>query len=246
MFGKWFSKKKDKENENEEENKKIILELETQLKEANLKLNTFHREILEVKTKKINPVSIKSEEKHQLFNQKQIELFEKNLREIKRENEVWKEMLEKAKMEKIDSLLTPKGHKYRLPLEKLYSGLKYKETLEFLEGFGIKFIDQLKEEMFKSEDTIKLISEAHKIYVDLQEGKISFDIKVYLLKGERINKLYPKSRKLCTYLNDNYYEFADDIINFDFGTLLRIGFDGNQINEFTQKKDEYLEEFKVK
>ena len=84
MFGKWFSKKKDKENE--EENKKIILELETQLKEANLKLNTFHREILEVKTKKINPVSIKPEEKHQLFNQKQIELFEKNLRDIKKEN----------------------------------------------------------------------------------------------------------------------------------------------------------------
>lgn len=247
MFKKWFGKNKDLETR--EENQKRILELETQLNEANeanLKLDTFHREMMEAETKKNKSVLLKEEEKQQPFNQKQIELFEKNLRELKKENEFWKEKVEKIKMESINSLLTPKGYKYRLTVEKMYSGAKYKEVLEFLDSCGIRFIDQLTDVVLKNETNIKSFVEAHKMYLDLKKGKVYFDNKIYILKGERLNKLYPKNRKLCTYLSDNYYEFADDIIDFDFDALIEAGFDSAQIREYSEKKDEYFEEFKVK
>jgi hypothetical protein len=70
---------------------------------------------------------------------------------------------------------------------------------------------------------------------NLEEGKIRFqkfltkefiewEVVTYLNKGERVSKLYSKSRKLVNIFIENDIEFMEDLINFDFSKLVDLGF----------------------
>lgn len=244
MFSKLFSRKTNVEKELNER----VKNLENQLQERELELRKLQLR------EKIGKVQILNEEKKpeiqvevQQFNPKQIEIFEKNLRDLKNENQILKGKIDELRKATENNLLSLEKHRYRVSLDKLYSGVKFNDILESFHRLEIYFIDQLEEESFQSLDkNSKNYLEARKIYSDLKEGKISFEIKTLALKGEKISKLFSKNRKFYTQLNENYLEFMEDISNFDFNQLLKDGFKEEQVEELLEKKNQYEKKFKIR
>ena len=78
-----------------------------------------------------------------------------------------------------------------------------------------------------------------------RSGKFSWDVVTLTNRGEKLSKIYSKSKKLMTVFSDLYLEFMDDIVNFDFLSLKSYGFKTPQIEEFIQKRDEYYKEYRI-
>jgi len=68
---------------------------------------------------------------------------------------------------------------------------------------------------------------------------------MFINKGEKLSKVYSKSKKLLTVFSDLYLEFMNDIADFDFLSLKSYGFKTPQIEEFIQKRDEYYKEYRI-
>ncbi|MGL6167343.1 MAG: hypothetical protein ACRC0Y_03520 [Fusobacteriaceae bacterium] len=249
MFSRLFQKKANVEKELNEKMKQ--LELKLQEKEIELKRFELREKIGKfspVRLEEIKPKEIKKSKEIEIqqFNPKQIEIFEKNLRDLKNENQLLKKEINNLKDKNNDSLLLLKNHKYRITMDKFYIGTKFNEILIEFHELQINFIDQLNDESWNLLDVgLKNYTEAKKQYLDLKLGKISFDIKTGALKGERINKVFSKNRKFCTYMNENYFEFMSDISEYNFKELVQEGFKIEQIEELLGKKIQYEKEFKL-
>ena len=74
---------------------------------------------------------------------------------------------------------------------------------------------------------------------------IEWEVVTYLNKGERVSKVYNKSRKLTNIFSENDIEFMEDLVKFNFSNLIDFGFKDEQINEFILKRDEYYHERRV-
>ena len=48
-----------------------------------------------------------------------------------------------------------------------------------------------------------------------------------------------------TIFSDLYFDFMDDVANFDFFSLKSYGFKTPEIEEFIQKRDEYYKERRI-
>lgn len=112
---------------------------------------------------------------------------------------------------------------------------------------GIVYIQDMSLETFEN------ISPDVKNY---EEGKLKFqkfmtkefiewEVVTYLNKGERVSKLYSKSRKLMNVFAENDIEFMEDLMRYDFSKLTELGFKESQIEEFIAKRDEYYQERRV-
>jgi len=111
----------------------------------------------------------------------------------------------------------------------------------------IEFITQ----RFKEEDfsdipkETKNFDDAKQRFLDYKNGKFNWDIVTFANKGEKLSKIYSKSKKLMTIFSELYLEYMDDITNFDFLSLKSYGFKTPQIEEFIQKRDEYYKECRI-
>lgn len=176
------------------------------------------------------------------LNSKQLELIEKNIKDTKEENDRLKQVIDEYN-------LSSKKEKYyyKVDIEKFYSAARFKELANTIVNNGIVYLQDLTLEFF---DTLS------QDIKNLEEGKIRFqkfltkefiewEVVTYLNKGERVSKLYSKSRKLVNIFIENDIEFMEDLINFDFSKLGDLGFKDSQIEEFILKKDEYYQERRV-
>ena len=176
------------------------------------------------------------------LNSKQLELIEKNIKDTKEENDRLKQVIDEYN-------LSSKKEKYyyKVDIEKFYSAARFKELANTIVNNGIVYLQDLTLEFF---DTLS------QDIKNLEEGKIRFqkfltkefiewEVVTYLNKGERVSKLYSKSRKLVNIFIENDIEFMEDLINFDFSNLVDLGFKDSQIEEFILKRDEYYQERRV-
>ncbi|MCI6382404.1 MAG: hypothetical protein MR824_07655 [Fusobacterium mortiferum] len=176
------------------------------------------------------------------LNSKQLELIEKNIKDTKEENDRLKQVIDEYN-------LSSKKEKYyyKVDIEKFYSAARFKELANTIVNNRIVYLQDLTLEFF---DTLS------QDIKNLEEGKIRFqkfltkefiewEVVTYLNKGERVSKLYSKSRKLVNIFIENDIEFMEDLINFDFSKLVDLGFKDSQIEEFILKRDEYYQERRV-
>lgn len=225
------------------ENNKKFEELDLILKEK-------EKEIMNLKSK------IKSiKDTH--ISSKQLEIFEKNLKSMKEQNNKLKAENEKL-LHKI-SLLQENKKKdnnffslnnfiYKLSIEDFFCGAKYKESVKFLLEKNVKFIQEFEKiENDKEFKKLKSYSITVKKYQDsFLNEKIAFEHRVQLCKGDKINKIFKKSRKFVNHLNGLNIEFMDDMISFNFETLtVKGGFNQSLVKEFENITMEYFKTYKI-
>ena len=94
---------------------------------------------------------------------------------------------------------------------------------------------------------VKNYSAAKKKYTAFRDLKvISWDNRILMCKGERIHKVFKKSRKFVNYLAENNIEFMDDMKNFDFNVLaVKGGFTKTAVEEFKEMYEEYFKTYKI-
>ena len=176
------------------------------------------------------------------LNSKQLELIEKNIKDTKEENDRLKQVIDEYN-------LSSKKEKYyyKVDIEKFYSAARFKELANTIVNNGIVYLQDLTLEFFDtlSQDIKNLEEEKIRFQKFLTKEFIEWEVVTYLNKGERVSKLYSKSRKLVNIFIENDIEFMEDLINFDFSKLVDLGFKDSQIEEFILKRDEYYQERRV-
>ena len=208
-----------------------------QIEDLQNKLKKKEEEILQLKY----DIEVVTQERDNRISGKQLEIFERNLKQNMESSKKYKELLVSYK---INSEKTQ--YKYKVELKNFYSEKKFQEVFDILNEKNILFVNNLKEEDFNDiPKETKNLDDAKQRFLDYKNGKFSWDIVTFTNKGEKLSKIYSKSKKLMTVFSDLYLEFMDDIVNFDFLSLKSYGFKTPQIEEFIQKRDEYYKEYRI-
>ena len=208
-----------------------------QIEDLQNKLKKKEEEILQLKY----DIEVVTQERDNRISGKQLEIFERNLKQNMESSKKYKELLVSYK---INSEKTQ--YKYKVELKNFYSEKKFQEVFDILNEKNILFVNNLKEEDFNDiPKETKNLDDAKQRFLDYKNGKFSWDIVTFTNKGEKLSKIYSKSKKLMTVFSDLYLEFMDDIANFDFLSLKSYGFKTPQIEEFIQKRDEYYKEYRI-
>ncbi|WP_339004766.1 hypothetical protein LDK17_04970 [Fusobacterium polymorphum] len=208
-----------------------------QIEDLQNKLKKQEDEILQLKY----DIEIITQEKDNRISGKQLEIFERNLKQNIENSKKYKNILVSYKLnpEKIQ-------YKYKVELKYFYSEKKFDEILTILNEKNIMFANELKEEDFNDIPVeTKNLDKAKQRFLDFKNEKFNWDIVMFINKGEKLSKVYSKSKKLLTVFSDLYLEYMDDIANFDFLSLKSYGFKTPQIEEFIQKRDEYYKEYRI-
>ena len=208
-----------------------------QIENLQNKLKQQEEEILQLKY----DLEIVTQERDNRISGKQLEIFERNLKQNMESSKKYRELLVSYRInpEKIQ-------YKYKVELRNFYSGKKFQEILNILNEKNILFVDYLKEEDFNDiPKETKNFDEAKQRFLDFKGGKFDWETATFINRGEKVSKIYSKSKKLMTVFSDLYLEFMDDITSFDFMSLKSYGFKTPQIEEFIQKRDEYYKEYRI-
>ena len=208
-----------------------------QIEDLQNKLKKKEEEILQLKY----DIEVVTEERDNRISGKQLEIFERNLKQNVESSKKYKEALISYRInpEKIQ-------YKYKIDLKYFYSEKKFQEVFNILSEKNILFVNNLKEEDFNDiPKETKNFDDAKQRFLDFKSGKFNWDIATFTNKGEKLSKIYSKSKKLMTVFSDLYLEYMDDIANFDFSSLKSYGFKTPQIEEFILKRDEYYKEYRI-
>lgn len=176
------------------------------------------------------------------LNSKQLELIEKNIKDTKEENERLKQTIDEYNLSS-----KKEKHYYKVDIEKFFSASRFKELANAIIDKGILYLQDLTLETFDLlPQDIKNINEGkNRFQKYLTKEFIEWEVVTYLNKGERVSKIYNKSRKLTNIFSENDIEFMEDLLKFNFSNLIDFGFKDEQINEFVSKRDEYYQERRV-
>ena len=186
-------------------------------------------------------IEVITQERDNRVSGKQLEIFERNLKQNIENSKKYRNILLSYNLnpEKIQ-------YKYKVELKYFYSEKKFDEILSILNEKNIIFVNNLKEEDFNDiPSETKNLDKAKQRFLDYKNEKFDWDIVMFINKGEKLSKVYSKSKKLLTVFSDLYLEFMDDIADFDFLSLKSYGFKTPQIEEFIQKRDEYYKEYRI-
>ena len=208
-----------------------------QIEDLQNKLKQQEEEISQLKY----DIEVVTQERDNRISGKQLEIFERNLKQNVESSKKYKEALISYRInpEKIQ-------YKYKVDLKYFYSEKKFQEILNIFNEKNILFVNNLKEEDFNDiPKETKNFDDAKQRFLDFKSGKFNWDTATFTNKGEKLSKIYSKSKKLMTVFSDLYLEFMDDIANFDFSSLKSYGFKTPQIEEFIQKRDEYYKEYRI-
>ena len=208
-----------------------------QIEDLQNKLKKQEEETLQLKY----DIEIIAQERDNRISGKQLEIFERNLKQNMENSKKYKELL-------VSYRINPEKtqYKYKVELKNFYSEKKFQEVFDILNQKNILFVNTLKEEDFNDiPKETKNLDDAKQRFLDYKNGKFSWDVVTLTNRGEKLSKIYSKSKKLMTVFSDLYLEFMDDIVNFDFLSLKSYGFKTPQIEEFIQKRDEYYKEYRI-
>lgn len=176
------------------------------------------------------------------LNSKQLELIEKNIKDTKEENERLKQTIDEYNLSS-----KKEKHYYKVDIEKFFSASRFKELANAIIDKGIIYLQDLTLETFDllSQDIKNITEGKNRFQKYLTKEFIEWEVVTYLNKGERVSKVYNKSRKLTNIFSENDIEFMEDLLKFNFSNLIDFGFKDEQINEFILKRDEYYHERRV-
>ena len=208
-----------------------------QVEELKTKLQEKEEEILNLK----KDLEIITAKKDNNIGEKQLEIFERNLKQNIENSKRYKNIL-------ISYRLNPEKiqYRYKVELKYFYSEKKFEEILNILNEKNILFVNGIKEEDFDDiPKETKNLDKAKQRFLDFKDGKFDWEIVTLINKGEKLSKIYSKSKKLMTIFSDLYLDFMDDVANFDFFSLKSYGFKTPEIEEFIQKRDEYYKERRI-
>ncbi len=208
-----------------------------QVEELKTKLQEKEEEILNLK----KDLEIITAKKDNNIGEKQLEIFERNLKQNIENSKRYKNIL-------ISYRLNPEKiqYRYKVELKYFYSEKKFEEILNILNEKNILFVNDIKEEDFDDiPKETKNLDKAKQRFLDFKDGKFDWEIVTLINKGEKLSKIYSKSKKLMTIFSDLYFDFMDDVANFDFFSLKSYGFKTPEIEEFIQKRDEYYKERRI-
>ena len=186
-------------------------------------------------------LEVVTQERDNRISGKQLEIFERNLKQNMENSKKYKELL-------VSYRINPEKtqYKYKVELKNFYSEKKFQEVFDILNQKNILFVNTLKEEDFNDiPKETKNLDDAKQRFLDYKNGKFSWDVVTLTNRGEKLSKIYSKSKKLMTVFSDLYLEFMDDIVNFDFLSLKSYGFKTPQLEEFIKKRDEYYKEYRI-
>ena len=208
-----------------------------QIEDLQNKLKKQEEEIIKLKY----DIEVVTQERDSRISGKQLEIFERNLKQNMESSKKYRELL-------VSYRINPEKnqYKYKVELKYFYSEKKFDEILTILNEKNIMFANELKEEDFN--DILvetKNLDKAKQRFLDFKNEKFNWDIVMFINKGEKLSKIYSKSKKLMTIFSELYLEYMDDITNFDFLSLKSYGFKTPQIEEFIQKRDEYYKEYRI-
>jgi len=207
-----------------------------QIEDLQNKLKKQEEETLQLKY----DIEIITQERDNRISGKQLEIFERNLKQNMESSKKYKELL-------VSYRINPEKtqYKYKVELKNFYSEKKFQEVFDILNQKNILFVNTLKEEDFNDiPKETKNLDDAKQRFLDYKNGKFSWDVVTLTNRGEKLSKIYSKSKKLMSVFSDLYLEYMDDIVNFDFLSLKSYGFKTPQIEEFIQKRDEYYKEYR--
>ena len=207
-----------------------------QIEDLQNKLKKQEEETLQLKY----DIEIITQERDNRISGKQLEIFERNLKQNMESSKKYKELL-------VSYRINPEKtqYKYKVELKNFYSEKKFQEVFDILNQKNILFVNTLKEEDFNDiPKETKNLDDAKQRFLDYKNGKFSWDVVTLTNRGEKLSKIYSKSKKLMSVFSDLYLEFMDDIVNFDFLSLKSYGFKTPQIEEFIEKRDEYYKEYR--
>ena len=222
-------------------NNKNIKELEKINLTLSEKLQNLQKELEEKEVLISNYSSLQSKPNTDYSNQWQ--LMEKNLRNLQEENRMLKENFIKL------NRIIPKQqwqYSFLVDLHYFYSANKFVSIREKLLESGVKYLQEINEEMFSTllkED--RYVQEGLQKFLDYKKGIIDWDVKTFLMKGDKVTKIYQKSRKFLNILSEQNIEFMVDLESFDFQSLNEFGFSQEDIDAFKQKYESYNAERKI-
>ena len=208
-----------------------------QIEDLRNKLKKQEEETLQLKY----DIEVVTQERDNRISGKQLEIIERNLKQNMENSKKYKELL-------VSYRINPEKtqYKYKVELKNFYSEKKFQEVFDILNQKNILFVNTLKEEDFNDiPKETKNLDDAKQRFLDYKNGKFSWDVVTLTNRGEKLSKIYSKSKKLMTVFSDLYLEFMDDIVNFDFLSLKSYGFKTPQIEEFIKKRDEYYKEYRI-
>lgn len=208
-----------------------------QIEDLQNKLKKQEEEIIKLKY----DIEVVTQERDSRISGKQLEIFERNLKQNMESSKKYRELL-------VSYRINPEKnqYKYKVELKYFYSEKKFDEILTILNEKNIMFANELKEEDFNDIPVeTKNLDKAKQRFLDFKNEKFNWDIVMFINKGEKLSKVYSKSKKLLTVFSDLYLEFMNDIADFDFLSLKSYGFKTPQIEEFIQKRDEYYKEYRI-
>ena len=208
-----------------------------QIEDLQNKLKKQEEETLQLKY----DIEVVTQERDNRISGKQLEIFERNLKQNMENSKKYKELL-------VSYRINPEKtqYKYKVELKNFYSEKKFQEVFDILNQKNILFVNTLKEEDFNDiPKETKNLDDAKQRFLDYKNGKFSWDVVTLTNRGEKLSKIYSKSKKLMTIFSELYLEYMDDITNFDFLSLKSYGFKTPQIEEFIQKRDEYYKEYRI-
>ncbi len=168
----------------------------------------------------------KDNEKKQERNWQKIE---EELKRYYTENNELREVIKKG--EKIISISDLKFN-YLIQIEKFLYEARFKVVTEILKNKGYKFAQDLNEhviERLSIEDTLKL--DLRKKFEKFQRLEINWEMKTWLLKGEKISKIYWKHRKFINIMINENKEFISDLNGYNFDILTNNGFTLDEIEK---------------
>lgn len=222
-------------------NNKNIKELEKINLTLSEKLQNLQKELEEKEVLISNYSSLQS--KPNTDYSKQWQLMEKNLRNLQEENRMLKENFIKL------NRIIPKQqwqYSFLVDLHYFYSANKFVSIREKLLESGVKYLQEINENMFSTllkED--RYVQEGLQKFLDYKKGIIDWDVKTFLMKGDKVTKIYQKSRKFLNILSEQNIEFMIDLESFDFQSLNEFGFSQEDIDAFKQKYESYNAERKI-
>lgn len=234
--------------DNEKELKEIT-NLNNIIVEKNLKIEKLERELSTLKNETLSPKQVHIMEKNLKSSRESNGILEQEVINLKDEIKKLEEKLSftNTTFKDIYKNLINNKFIYKLEINNFFKTVKFEEVRNFLTNNNILFIQDM-ESLNSTDELLKIKNGdlALKKYNDLKKGDVSWDLRVFLCKGEKIQKIYKNKRKFITYLNEHNIEFMDDMNNFDFESLVvKGGFPKKAVEEFKILTNEYFNEFKL-
>lgn len=142
--------------------------------------------------------------------------------------------------EKIDDILKPELFNYRVLISDYYEARKFESFKKACEDLKMVYVEELKKLDFSTLPlTDTKIKNARLYFEEYSNGYYDLDLKSYLLKGEKISKVFFRFRSFVKYCKKNRLNYMIELDNLEFDSLIDNGFTEEQIEKLKVKLEEY-------